>query len=387
MLKKSLFISFIFIVFSLQTAFSQGLINGTVVDVIDGRTLVVLNAVGKNINVRLRFLEIPEAEQPLSDVVKNHLKDLALGKKIYVTKVQMFANYTLGVAMLNEKNAKFDLTQQMIRDGAGWFDVYDASVATDESAGDYQETEMLAKNEKRGVWSIPGMKTPWIYREEKNGGKVTVVDVAANNRTEQRTDDMSLAEMVKNSSKDTNGFGRLAIYDFEYKTTKPAAETGNPTETKSANTAGNNPTNDLTQVYFAHVNKGAISTKPLEFTIQNGKTPQKIALVFLYNYSMEGSKKNIDKIGLAVFADVYDKAFLQGKYVSIILDDGKKVNLGTGKYIAGRRADGIVYEDIDRNELLSIIESNSVTISIGKFKKKIPDSYKQTIDNFVSTLK
>jgi endonuclease YncB( thermonuclease family) len=387
MLKKSLFISFIFVVFSLQTAFSQGLVNGTVVDVIDGRTLVVSNSIGKEINVRLRFLEIPEPEQPLYDVVKNHLKDLAVGKKIFVTKIQIFSNYTLGVAMLNEKNAKIDLSQQMIRDGAGWFDVYDASAATDESADDYQATEILAKNEKRGVWGIPEMKTPWEHRDEKTAKNVTTVSSTSVPNTEKKADDLSLAEMVKNSSKDTNGFGRLAIYDFEYKTAKPVAETGSSTETKSSNPAGNNPTNDLSQVYFSQFNKGSTSTKPYEFTVQNGKTSAKITMMFLYNYSMENSNKNVDKISLWVMSDVTDKAFLQGKNVSIMLDNGKKINLGKSQYIPGKRSEGIIFEDIDRNEVLSILESNSVTVVIGKYKKQIPDSYKQTIDNFVATLK
>jgi endonuclease YncB( thermonuclease family) len=387
MLKKSLFVVFIFVVFSLQTAFSQGLINGTVVDVIDGRTLVVLNAVGKNINVRLRYLEIPEPEQPLSDVVKNHLKDLALGKKIYATKIQIFSNYTLGVVMINERAVKTDLSQQMIRDGAGWFDVYDASSATDESAGDYKETEMLAKNEKRGVWGIPEMKTPWAYREEKDAGKVTGSSTSTNNRTAKKADDMSLAEMVKNSSNDTNGFGRLAIYDFEYKTAKPVAGTDNSPEMKSVSTAGNNPTNDLNQVYIAQIGKGYVSTKAFEFNIKNGKTNQKLALSFGYDYSIQNSNKSISGLGLIVVAKLEKLAFLKGKNVAVILDEGKKVSLGVGRYSSKNNVEGIIFPNLNRDEVLSILESNSVTISIGKFKKKVDDSYKQTIDNFVGTLK
>ncbi len=385
MLKKSLIVSFLFVVFSLQTAFSQGLINGTVVDVVDGRTLIILNAVGKNINVRLRFLEIPEPEQPLSDVVKNHLKDLAVGKKIYVTKVQMFANYTLGVAMISEKTAKIDLTQQMIRDGAGWFDVYDASAATNESAADYQETEMLAKNEKRGVWSIPGMKTPWDYREEKNTVKSTVVAVATE-KPEKKPDEMSLAEMVKNSSKDTNGYGRLAIYDFEYKTVKTADTNAAMTENKT-NGAVNENSPDLNRVYNAQFGKGSVSTKAFEFTIQNGKTNQKLAILFGYNYSVQNSNKNISELGLLVIAKLEKLAFLKGKNVALILDDRKKVSLGVGKYNSAKNVEGILFQNLKRDEVLSILESNSVTVVIGKYKKNIPDSYKETIDNFVGTLK
>jgi endonuclease YncB( thermonuclease family) len=388
MLKKSLFISFIFVVFSLQTAFSQGLVNGTVVDVVDGRTLIVANSTGNKINVRLRYLEIPEPEQPLFDVVKNHLKDLALGKKIYVTKVQIFSNYTLGVVLINERAAKFDLSQQMIRDGAGWFDVHDASAVTDESADDYKETQILAKNEKRGVWSIPGMKTPWEHRDEKTAKNVTTVSSTSAPNTEKKADDMSLAEMVKNSSKDTNGFGRLAIYDFEYKTAKPAVDStaGTMTETK-ANGAGNEVSTDLNQVYNAQFGKGSVSTKAFEFTIQNGKTNQKLALLFGYNYSVQNSNKDISELGLLVLAKLEKLAFLKGKNVALMLDDGKKVRLGVGKYNSVKNVEGILFQSLSRDEVLSILESNSVTVVIGKYKKQIPGSYKQTIDNFVATLK
>jgi endonuclease YncB( thermonuclease family) len=388
MLNKILLAAFVLAVASLQTVFSQGLINGTVVDVIDGRTLVVSNASEKKINVRLRYLEVPEPEQQLSDVVKNHLKDLALGKKIYVTKVQIFANYTLGVGMINERESKFDLTQQMIRDGAGWFDVYDASAASDESTSDYQETEQLAKNEKRGVWGIADMKTPWQYRDENNA-KNTVVVAVKTDSVEKKPDEMSLAEMVKNSSKSTNGAGRLAIYDFESKTPKPVAETqGNATASKNTfDGSGPGFSSDLNQVYLAQHGKGYVTTRVYEFNIQNGKTTQKLALLFGYDYSIQNSSKSVSGLGLIVAAKMEKLAFLKGKNVALILDDGKKVSLGVGRYASKNNSEGVVFTNLNRDEVLSILESDSVTLVIGKFKKKIDDSYKQTIDNFVATLK
>jgi endonuclease YncB( thermonuclease family) len=386
MLKKSLFFVFVFAVMSLQTAFSQGLINGTVVDVVDGRTLIVANSTGNKINVRLRYLEIPEPEQPLFDVVKNHLKDLALGKKIYVTKVQIFSNYTLGVVLINERAAKFDLSQQMIRDGAGWFDVHDASAVTDESADDYKETQILAKNEKRGVWSISGMKTPWDYREEKNASKAPIVSTSAANKPEKKADDLSLAEMVKNSSNDTNGFGRLAIYDFEYKNAKTEV-TDSVSDNKTTGSSGNEFNNDLNQVYIAQLGKGYVSTKAFGFNIQNGKTTQKLALLFGYDYSIQNSNKSISGLGLVVVAKLEKLAFLKGKNVAIVLDEGKKISLGVGRYSSRNNVEGVIFPNLNRDEVLSILESNSVTVVIGKYKKKIDDSYKQTIDNFVGTLK
>jgi endonuclease YncB( thermonuclease family) len=376
MLKKTLFGVFVFVILSLQTVFSQGLINGTVVDVVDGRTLVVSNATGQLINVRLRFLEVPEPEQQLSDVVKNHLKDLASGKKIYVTKVQVFSNYTLGVGIIKEKTKEFDLTQQMIRDGAGWFDIYDASSATDESTSDYKETELLAKNEKRGVWGIAGMKTPWEYRDEKN--KKTTTDISATtNKPVKKTDDMSLAEMVGNSSRTTNGGGKLAIYDFVSKTAKPVSET----------TTEKFESSDLDQRFDSNSGKGSVSTNAYEFSIQNGKTNQKLKLVIGYHYSVQNSNKKLNNLVLVVVSKIDGLTFLKGKNVSLVLDDGKKVSLGVPRYAVEQGVEGYRFENLNLNSILSIPESSSMTLVIGKFKKKLDNSYKQSVDDIVNTLK
>ena len=63
------------------SAFGQQTLKGKVVDVIDGRTVVIEISTGKLIGV-LEFLEVPEPEQPLSRAVKEHLKELVIGKNV-----------------------------------------------------------------------------------------------------------------------------------------------------------------------------------------------------------------------------------------------------------------------------------------------------------------
>jgi endonuclease YncB( thermonuclease family) len=367
----------------LQTVFSQGLINGTVVDVIDGRTLVVSNASEKKINVRLRYLEVPEPEQQLSDVVKNHLKDLALGKKIYVTKVQIFANYTLGVGMINERESKFDLTQQMIRDGAGWFDVYDASAASDESTSDYQETEQLAKNEKRGVWGIADMKTPWQYRDENNA-KNTVVVAVKTDSVEKKPDEMSIAEMVKNSSKSTNGAGRLAIYDFEFK--KPTIKEAVAEQTRPMPMDVDAVLGDVRMSLNPETYKQTITMKPFAFHAIVNRQLTTIQADFASNGVAGDSEKSYHKITLTIFTEVGQADFLRNKIVSLILDKGAKVILGASKYYKNKQTEQIVFESIVREDLLPIVPSDSATLVIGKQKFKLVQAQKYKLNDFVHFL-
>jgi endonuclease YncB( thermonuclease family) len=386
MLKKSLFSVFVFIVLSLQTVFSQGLINGTVVAVIDGRTLTVLDSSDKKITVRLRYLETPEPEQPLFEIVKNHLKDLALGKKIFVTKVRLFDTYTLGVGVINDKTNNVDLSRQMIRDGAGWFDIFDADSSTSDSTGEYQATELVAKGEKRGVWGIPEMKTPWDFRDERDGYNNLSGGRQKLTFDEKSISEMSLADLVKKSSGNNlgNGLGKLAIYNFEYK--KPA-NTSQSTGYLSSADSGNINAGDINQLYDARYNRGFVATRPLVFTIQNGKTSQKLALVFGYNYYIENSRKVITQKGLVVVAKMGKTAFLRGKNIGLVLDNGTRLTIGYGKYAALKTFDAILFDNVDSNQLLSMSSSSSVTLLIGKNQIAIDSSFKQTINNFLNTLK
>jgi hypothetical protein len=60
-----------------------------------------------------------------------------------------------------------DISQQMIRDGAAWYAVQEKSIHNENESKTYQSNETLAKNEKRGVWSIPDLKPAWEFRAEK----------------------------------------------------------------------------------------------------------------------------------------------------------------------------------------------------------------------------
>ncbi len=389
MFKNLLFVSFITIFLCVHNIYSQSFINGTVVDVVDGRTLVVENSSGKKLNVQLRFLEVPETGQPLAEVIKNHLRELTSGKRIEVVGMRLLSNRIIGTGTILEKGNKLDLSGQMMRDGAGWFDIYDEEGAVSNFADVYKKIEAAAKNEKRGVWGIAGMKTPWDYRSEKAADLTKSAENTAPVK-EIEPDEPSYAKTINNLPGGKLTVRRMAIFD-PYFASAPGGVNGNkpglPATIGAAGTGGSGLSANLSQVYFAQFNKGSVSTKPFEVTVQNGSKKEKVTAMFVYDYTVENADKNIGKVGMLILSELKTKPLLQGKTVGLYLDDDTKIDFGVSKYYKSKSAESIIFENIERSKLLAIPASSSLTLMIGKTKTEIDPAFKQIIDEFITTLR
>src|SRR4051794_16313359 len=64
---------------SAASSSAQHTIPGQVVDVIDGKTVLVALPSGK-VRVQLQYIDVPETGQEFHDVAKAHLSSLVLGK-------------------------------------------------------------------------------------------------------------------------------------------------------------------------------------------------------------------------------------------------------------------------------------------------------------------
>ena len=150
---------FAFVMFSAASAQS---LTGRVVDVLDPRTLVMETSAGR-VTVQLQYIEVPEEGQPLYAIAKDHLSKLSIGKSVEHKTRRLAGGKSLGRTVTFDG---IDLSLQMIRDGAAWHEPREASDQPSDEAAAYSANQDLAKNEKRGVWSVPGMKTPWEVRAE-----------------------------------------------------------------------------------------------------------------------------------------------------------------------------------------------------------------------------
>jgi len=141
---------------------AQARFSGKVVEVIDGRTMVLETNAGR-ITARLQFVETPEPEQSLHATVREHLSNLSFGKLIEFTPSRIADRITIGRALIDG----VDLSAQLIRDGAAWHEPASTSGQPQQEAAEYASHQRLAKGEKRGVWAVADLRTPWELRAER----------------------------------------------------------------------------------------------------------------------------------------------------------------------------------------------------------------------------
>ena len=158
-MRKHLSLSLALILVSSIAAFGQMSSPGEVVEVIDGRTVIVKIPTGK-VKVELQYIDVPEVGQPMQATMRDHLSALVLGKVVLFRPVMFSAGRSIGSLMLKD----VDVSQQMLRDGAAWHVPQTISGQTKEDFDKYAAMEAAAKQEKRGVWSVAGMKPAWEFR-------------------------------------------------------------------------------------------------------------------------------------------------------------------------------------------------------------------------------
>jgi endonuclease YncB( thermonuclease family) len=168
-IRKTL-ISVLFVLACLAAASAQTNFVGKVVEVVDGKTVVIELHTGKKITAELQFIEVPEPEQQLHQVVKDHLRKLLLDKVVDFRPSSIKATKTAGTVYLNGN----DVAMQMIRDGAAWHVSPDMSGQAAAEGDSYRSNELLAKTENLGVWSIPGLKPAWEFRAAREYAKRNV---------------------------------------------------------------------------------------------------------------------------------------------------------------------------------------------------------------------
>ena len=136
---------------------------GRVVEVNDGDVITVFN-LNRPVRIKLLAVDAPERDQVFGDVAKKHLSELVYDKSVSVEYSGIAADGSLvGRVTLNS----LDVGAQMIRDGVAWFDAssQDRLSASDREV--YQQSELAARNEKRGLWQGENPVAPWEFVKAK----------------------------------------------------------------------------------------------------------------------------------------------------------------------------------------------------------------------------
>lgn len=136
---------------------------GRVVGVIDGKTFVLQTASGR-LHGAVEFIDVPEPEQPLSRLIREHMERLLLNKEVSFVPNGFSQRAVTGRVLLDGR----DVGQQLVRDGAAWRVPSERTGQLDSESAVYKLLEDLARSEKRGIWSIEGLTLPWEFRARKD---------------------------------------------------------------------------------------------------------------------------------------------------------------------------------------------------------------------------
>ena len=160
--KYRFFITTFLILFFAIEGLAQTVYHGSIVDVIDGKTVVLEMANGR-MNVVLQYVEVPEPEQALHQIVIDHLGVLTRGKEADFRLVGLGTNDVRGRLVIGG----VDISQQMLRDGAAWLMPREKSGQSAAEFESYRVSQDQARADKLGVWSVAGLKPAWEFRADK----------------------------------------------------------------------------------------------------------------------------------------------------------------------------------------------------------------------------
>ena len=293
---------------------------GTVIDVTDGRT-VVLDVQSTKMTIVLQHIEVPEAQQPLHDVVKDHLRKLTVGKTATFRPLQIKYLMTEGQLFVDD----MDISQQMLRDGAAWHVPVEMSRQDGGEFAVYRDHESLARAEKRGVWSLPDLKTAWEFR----------------------------AELAKK------------------KDTAPQAPTSRPVRYTNARSseaiAAARSIGALVHNYNSETKTGYIATPYLGVSgLPNGR---QMVVSIAYMYKQDKQKRRIGTFGISVQSAAEDWQFLRSRNM-VVVADGRHISIGKPKrdarQLGDSRRERLTY-DVSRNAIDKIVNSHEVYLVTGSY--------------------
>lgn len=152
-------------------------LNGYVVDITDGDTIVVLDANHKQHKIRLAGIDAPEkansekapeSAQPFGERSKQYLASIVFNKNVIVewSKLDRYGR-TVGKVSVNGLDANL---AQIKAGMAWWYEKYrkEQSPADQQT---YAKAEQRARLQRVGLWSDKNPTPPWDFRHAKDGAQ------------------------------------------------------------------------------------------------------------------------------------------------------------------------------------------------------------------------
>jgi endonuclease YncB( thermonuclease family) len=145
-------------------------LTGYVVSIADGDTLTLLDANRQQHKIRLAGIDAPEKSQGFGDRSKQSLAVLVFNKNVTVewNKLDRYGR-TIGKIMVNGVDANLE----QVRTGMAWWYRDYAKEQSPEDRAKYEQAEVMAKQQRFGLWQDANSMPPWDFR---HGGAKSAPD-------------------------------------------------------------------------------------------------------------------------------------------------------------------------------------------------------------------
>jgi endonuclease YncB( thermonuclease family) len=150
---------------SIQASQTSQTLQGKVVTVLDGDTIIVLNENKKTFKVRFKGIDAPEKSQAFGQQAKQKLSSLIFDRNVSV-EWQERDRYQRILGKV-ENNGQ-DICLKMIETGYAWhYKRFQESQQPSDRLS-YTEAENRSRQQKIGLWHDPNPIPPWDYRSQTN---------------------------------------------------------------------------------------------------------------------------------------------------------------------------------------------------------------------------
>jgi endonuclease YncB( thermonuclease family) len=146
--------------------------SGSVIAVVDGDTIEVLNSKQRAERIRLNGIDCPEKGQAYGKKAKQAASALVYGKEVTLQAhgKDKYGRTIADVFLADTTNVNHEL----VKDGWCWWYRKYAPRNTE-----LEKLEKDARDSKKGLWVDPAPFPPWVYRKAKRGQALDMSDMVA----------------------------------------------------------------------------------------------------------------------------------------------------------------------------------------------------------------
>ena len=328
---KNFLLSTIFLLLSVSAIDAQISISGEVIEVLNGKTAVIAAPSGK-VRIELQYIDVPEPGQQFHETVVEHLKNLLLGKVVDYRARTIFKDRTVGRLLLGN----IDVSQQMLRDGAAWHIPVKLTGQEASEVAVYSSNEADARAEKRGIWSVDGMKTASEFRIAQRAATGGSASTLTKDVPKLRA--VATAKTGSWGDKDP-GLGDVGALLVGY----------------NANTRSGFVGTSYQMVNLSEIEKNAGSRTAVDFT-------------YFYKTDEKNGRDGVYVISVASIAPTV--RFLAKNELTVI-NDGKSTVIGKAKrttYKVGENTQEVLSYTVSRKTIESVVNGGEVILKIGEYR-------------------